>query len=413
MSPVAPSTRPPIPATDPTPRPSPPPWAVIVLGALTAFAPMSIDMYLPAFPAIGRDLGAGGAEVQLSLVVFFAGLALGQLVWGPVSDRLGRRGPLLAGIALYVAASIGCAQAGSIGALVAWRALQGWSGCAGIVLARSMVRDAFAPDQIARVFSRLTLVLGAAPVLAPLAGGWLAGHVGWRAVFGVLTVFGLACLAGAAALPETLPAGARSAHPRPGRAALATYIALLRDPGYVRYAAVGALTSAAMFAYIVAAPGVLISRFGVAPEHFGLYFGANAIGLIGASQVNHALLARRSPESLLRHGVATLLVGSGLLLAAAAASDLRLIVPALFVAIASLGFSGPNVVALALRHQAGRVGAAAAMLGSSQFWIAGTAGAAVSALPAGSAAAMAGVMTACAALALALLPAAPREAAAA
>ncbi len=185
------------PASGPVPGASPPVptwlrvWRLLVLGLLTAFAPMSIDMYLPAFGQIGQDLRASPGAVQATLVVFFVGLALGQLFWGPLSDRLGRKRPLLAAIALYVLASLVCLLAGHIGTLIAWRALQGLSGCAGIV------RDSFAPEQVARVFSRLTLVLGLAPILAPLAGGWLVQHADWRWVFGVLAGFGLLCLLGA------------------------------------------------------------------------------------------------------------------------------------------------------------------------------------------------------------------------
>jgi DHA1 family bicyclomycin/chloramphenicol resistance-like MFS transporter len=333
---------------------------------------MSIDMYLPAFGQIGQDLHASPGEVQATLVVFFVGLALGQLFWGPLSDRLDRKRPLLAAIALYMLASLGCALASHIEQLISWRALQGLSGCAGIVLARSMVRDWFAPEQVARVFSRLTLVLGLAPILAPLAGGWLVQHADWRWVFGVLVGFGLLCLLGTLTLPESLPADRRMGRefdlapdlaigptlgPRLGRSLghikasnhasqtavpdnltagvalagpaveaasrrddhpLRTYRALLRDPSYWPQAAIAALTQASMFAYIIAAPTVLIGLYGVAPEHFGFYFGANALGLIAASQLNHALLGRFGMARLLGFGVNTLALASAALLLVAA-----------------------------------------------------------------------------------------------
>jgi DHA1 family bicyclomycin/chloramphenicol resistance-like MFS transporter len=393
-----------------------------VLGLLTAFAPMSIDMYLPAFGQIGQDLRASPGAVQATLVVFFVGLALGQLFWGPLSDRLGRKRPLLAAIALYVLASLVCLLAGHIGTLIAWRALQGLSGCAGIV------RDSFAPEQVARVFSRLTLVLGLAPILAPLAGGWLVQHADWRWVFGVLAGFGLLCLLGALTLPESLPVSRRlgrskasdgsgqAAAPdlRPVGGALAgvaedaaarrddhplrTYRALLRDRSYLPPAATAALTQASMFAYIIAAPTVLIGLYGVAPEHFGFYFGANALGLIAVSQLNHALLGRFGMARLLGFGVNALALASTalLLVAASGLGGLWGLLPPLFICVAALGFCAPNAVAAALAHQAQRAGSAAALLGSMQFWLAGAAGSVVAALPQHAAWPMAAVLACCA-----------------
>lgn len=407
-------------APSPAPLPSTPAspgkwrqaWIIGVLGVLTAFAPMSIDMYLPAFGRIGADLHASQGAVQLSLVVFFAGLALGQLFWGPMSDRRGRKAPLLAGIALYVLASAGCMAAGSIDALIAWRALQGLSGCAGIVLARSMVRDSFAPQQVARVFSRLTLVLGVAPILAPLAGGWLVQHAGWRQVFDVLLVFGVLCLAAALTLPETLPAARRHQQPRAVHAALRVYASLLRDGDYLRSALVAALTQSCMFAYILASPAVFMGQYGVAPEHFGYFFGANAAGLIAASQVNHALLPRVGLDRMLRVGVSILAVSSVCLLLAAVTGvgGLWTLVPPLFASIASLGLCGPNILARALASQGERAGSAAAMLGSLQFWVAAAAGTLVASLPGRPAAGMALVLAACAWAAWVLHRAATRHA---
>ena len=386
-------------------------WIIGVLGVLTAFAPMSIDMYLPAFGRIGADLHASQGAVQLSLVVFFAGLALGQLFWGPMSDRRGRKAPLLAGITLYGLASAGCMSAASIDALIAWRALQGLSGCAGIVLARSMVRDSFAPQQVARVFSRLTLVLGVAPILAPLAGGWLVQHAGWRQVFGALLVFGVVCLAAALTLPETLPAARRHQQPRAVHAALGVYASLLRDRDYLRAALVAALTQSCMFAYILASPAVFMGQFGVAPEHFGYFFGANAAGLIGASQVNHALLPRVGLERMLRAGVTLLAVSSVCLLVAAVTGvgGLWTLVPPLFASVASLGLCGPNILARALASQGERAGSAAAMLGSLQFWVAAAAGTLVASQPGRPAVGMAVVLAACAWAAWILHRAAARQ----
>ncbi len=376
-------------------------WMLFVLGALTAFAPMSIDMYLPAFGQIGHALGAGAHAMQLTLVVYFVGLATGQLVWGALADRYGRLRPLRAGIVLYVIASLGCAFATRLDALLAWRALQGLAGCAGIVLARSMVRDAYATEEVARVFSRLALVLGAAPILAPLAGGWLVAHGGWRWVFGVLAGFGVLCLAAVATLPETLPPQLRRS--MAWRSALHGYAALRHDRSYVRHAAVAAITQAGMFAYILASPAVLIGLYRVSPAHFGLYFGANACGLIAVSQLNHALLPRFGMARMLEFGVRALAAASALLVLAALHGGLWWLLPPLFAFVALLGLCMPNALALAMAEQGRRAGSAAALIGTLQYGCAAAAGGLVAWLGGGSAVPMALVMAGCAWTGLALL----------
>ena len=381
-------------------RPAPGAWMVIVLGALTAFAPMSIDMYLPAFGQIGHALGAGANALQLSLVVYFIGLAVGQMAWGSLSDRYGRLRPLRAGIVLYIVASLGCASATRIDVLLACRALQGLSGCAGIVLARSMVRDRYAGNAVARVFSRLALVLGLAPILAPLAGGWLVAHGGWRWVFGALAAFGALCLAAVATLDETLPPALR--HRQTLRDAIASYATLRRDRHFMRHAALAAVTQAGMFAYILASPAVLIGLYGVTPQHFGLYFGANAAGLIVASQINHALLPRFGMARLLALGVRALAAAAVLLVLSAALGGLRWLLPPLFAFVALLGFCMPNAMALALSTQGRRAGSAAALIGSLQYGLAACAGGLVALLQGGTALPMALVMAACAGAGLAL-----------
>lgn len=376
---------------------------ILILGALTAFAPMSIDMYLPAFTALQHDLRTTPDAVQRTLVVFFLGLSLGQAFWGPVSDRYGRKRPLLLGIALYVVASIGCVFAATIDSLLFWRLLQALGGCAGIVIARSMVRDLYTPVDAARVFSRLTLVLGAAPILAPLAGAWIVTASGWRAIFGVLAVFGAACWFAALALPENLPAAARSsASQRPVRTALRTYAELSRDRRYIGFALSGALGQSAMFAYIAGAPFAFMQVFGLSPAQFGWLFGLNALGLIAASQINHALLARHPSAWLLTRALRSLALWAVAMLAFAASGlgGFWGIAVALFIALSSLGFSFPNATALALAHQAGRVGSAAAMLGSLQFAFATLSGTAVSLFALHGAAPMAGVFCLCACAAL-------------
>jgi DHA1 family bicyclomycin/chloramphenicol resistance-like MFS transporter len=375
---------------------------ILTLGAMTAFAPMSIDMYLPGFTALQQDLHTTPDAVQRTLVVFFLGLALGQAFWGPVSDRFGRKRPLFLGIVLYALASLGCAMATSIEALLAWRMLQALGGCAGIVIARSMVRDLYEPIDAARVFSRLTLVLGAAPILAPMAGAAIVQTSGWRAIFLALAAFGLACLLAALSLPESLAPGARSsAQQHPVRNALRTYLELLRDRRFIGFALSGALGQSAMFAYIAGAPFVLMQVYGLSPAQFGWVFGANAMGLIAASQINHALLSRVASKALLRRALISLTIWAALMvvLAALGAGFWAVVIP-LFLALASLGFSFPNATALALAHQAGRVGSAAALIGSIQFTLAALSGSAVGMFTARSPLPMAGVFCVFAGLAL-------------
>jgi DHA1 family bicyclomycin/chloramphenicol resistance-like MFS transporter len=369
---------------------------IVVLGTLTAFGPLSIDMYLPGLPAIARDLGADPALIQLTLSLFFIGLAVGQALYGPLSDRFGRRRPLLVGCALYAAASAACALAPTAQALVAARLLQALGGSAGMVLARSVVRDRFDAQESARVFSLLMLVMGLAPITAPLIGGQLLAFVGWRAIFWVLCGFGLLCLLMVAlALPESLPAERRSG--AGVGAALRTYGRLLRDRQLLGFALAGGLTSAAMFAYIAGSPFVVIELYGVSPQQYGWIFGANALGLILASQLNRRLLARRSGEAIVR---ATLLASAGaaLLLVLAAATGLgglpALLAP-LFVCIAAGGLVGPNTTAAALAPHAGAAGSASALLGALSFLIGTGTTVLVATLQNGTALPMAGVMAAC------------------
>lgn len=372
---------------------------ILVLGALTAFAPLSIDMYLPSLPTLERELAAPAAAVKLTLSAFLIGLALGQLAYGPLSDRFGRKGPLISGVALYIAASIGCAYAGSVEALIALRVLQALGGCAGMVITRAIVRDMVEGAEAARLFSTLMLVMGVAPILAPLLGGYVLIWFGWPAIFWFLALFGAACLAGIAlALPETRPPAQRT---RGGlRATLATYGRLLISRRFLGFVLSTGFPASGMFVYITASPHLLIETYGVPAEAYGWIFGVNAAGLIGASQVNRLLLRRRSVERTLALGVAIYLAGALALLAVAlvGAGGLPALLVPLFLIIASLGLIMPNAAAAALAGEAAHAGSASALIGTIPFVIGALAGAAVAALPTGSALAMAGVIAGCAAL---------------
>lgn len=380
-----------------------PPW-IILMGALTAIAPLSIDMYLPAFPAIAADLHATG-QVELTLAAFFIGVALGQLFYGPISDRFGRKPPLYVGLSLFVLASIGAAASQSIEALVAWRLLQGLSGCAGMVIARAIVRDRCAPQEAAKAFSLLMLVMGLAPILAPLLGSLLLQFAGWRALFGVLTVFGTLCLLFVwKPLGESLdPAHARPLAIGP---VLRAYFGLLGHRPFMAYTLASGLAFAGMFAYIAGSPFVLMQLHGLTPQQYGWMFGANAFGLIAASQVNMWLLRRHDMTTLLRAGLMAAAL-AGLFLAGLAVlglASLPLLLGGFFVFATSLGFIAPNAGASALADQGAQAGTASALMGALQFGLGTLAGSSMSLWHDGSALPL-GVMMGVCGLAAFILPA--------
>lgn len=373
---------------------------LLILGALTAFGPLAIDLYLPAFPALAQAFGTDVEHVQLSLATYFVGLALGQLAYGPVIDRFGRRGPLLFGIVLFCIASLGCALATSLEQLMVARFVQAVGGCVGMVASRTVVRDLCDPPTTAKVFSQLMLVMGLAPILAPAIGALLLEQAGWMSIFVLLSLFSAVC--GVAVyrwLPETYPAGLARV---PLGRALPQYLRLLRDRTFMGHTFAGGFAMAGMFAYIAGSPFVFIDLYGVAPSHYGWLFGANAAGFILMAQVNARLIRLHGPQYwLLRwsalHGLAGLVL-LGVALAHPAA--LVWLLPPLFGSIATLGGMVPNATACALAGQGENAGSASALLGSVQFGIAALASAAVGALHDGSAVPMAGVMAASAVVSL-------------
>lgn len=339
----------------------------LVLGALTAFAPLSIDMYLPSLPSIQRELGTTAANTQLTLASFFAGLGVAQLAYGPLADRFGRKPPLYVGLVLYVLASLGCGVAPSIETLIVLRFVQASGGAAGIVIARAVVRDRYEGREVARMLSLLMLVMGAAPILAPMIGAAVLQVASFRWIFYLLAAFGALCLLLVFAfLPETLAVRSTSIDvPTLNR----EIRALLRDRAFVTFTLTGAFSQAGMFAYIATSPFVFIELFRVSPQQYGWFFGANAFGLIASSQINRRLVATRRPSILLRRASFVSAAAGTLLtvLALLGSPSLPLVASSLFLFVASLGFVNPNAVALAMDAQGSRAGLASALLGSVQF----------------------------------------------
>ncbi|WKV84606.1 multidrug effflux MFS transporter [Pseudomonas sp. B24_DOA] len=368
---------------------------ILILGALSAFGPLAIDFYLPAFPAMASAFGTDEQHVQLTLAAYFLGLSLGQLAYGPISDRFGRRLPLLSGVALFTLASLACAYAPSLEWLIGARFVQALGGCAGMVISRAVVADKCDAVGSAKVFSQLMLVMGLAPILAPMLGGLLVNTTGWQSIFLVLTGFSAAAgLAVALGLPESMPAHV----PRqPLSGALRQYARLVKDSVYLGHALTGGIAIAGMFAYIAGSPFVFIKLYGVPAEHFGWLFGTNAAGFILVAQVNARLLAKRGPAFLLVRAVWVYFLAGLTLLAVSAMRPEALwpfLIP-LFICIASLGCIIPNASACAMNGQGARAGSASAMLGCLQFSIAAGAAALVGVLHDGSAVPMAMVISLC------------------
>ena len=381
----------------------------VILGALTAMGPLAIDMYLPALPTIAREMASSTASVQVSLAVYFIGIACGQAFYGPFSDRWGRKRALYFGLTLFSASSVGCAMAGDVTALIALRFLQALGGCAPLVVPRAVVRDYFDQRGSVRMLSVLMLVMGLAPILAPLIGGQLLVNFGWRSVFWVLAAYGAFWLVIVTMfLPESLPPARR----RRQRAVdvVATYLGLLRDRTYIGYVLTGALIFAGLLAYISGSPFVFIELFRVPPEQYGLFFGVNAIGIIVASQVNRWLANKYDARHIIG-AVLPVSVTAGAVLLIDAATGFGgfagILVP-LFFYIATHGFIMPNTTALAMAPHGAVAGSASALLGTVQFVLGASAGALLGALGNGTAVPLAAVIAGCAALAFVTYQSLPR-----
>jgi len=343
---------------------------VIVLGSVNAIGPLSIDMYLPAFPEITRALDTSASSVQLTLTACVAGLALGQLVMGPLSDRLGRRVPLIAAMVTYSVASLLCASASSVEMLIAMRFVQGLAGAGGLVISRAVVRDLYSGAAAVRLFSSLMLVTGLAPILAPLAGAQLLGITPWEGIFVTLSILSaLIAVLAAVGLRETLPAERRSTSGR--RRTVQTMAALLRDHSFLGYALASGLTFGALFAYISGSSFVLQRIYGMSPQLYSLAFAMNGLGLIAASQVNARVVERVGPTRLLRRALGCVVASALALLVVVSVGGLTVwaVLAPMFVIVSSLAFVLPNATALALADHGTVAGTASALLGVIQFLV--------------------------------------------
>jgi len=363
---------------------------------MIGLGPLSIDMYLPSFPTIEREFGAVSGSLQLTLATYFVGLAAGQAFYGPISDRFGRKPPLYFGLLLFVLAAIGCAASSTVTQLATFRLLQGLGGCAAMVVTMAIIRDCATGAAAARLFSRLILVMGIAPIIAPLAGGWLLTQFGWRAIFILLASAGTLALVGVHFLLKETRDPAHVV-PLSVPSVLRSYGQLLTDRSFVGYALVGATALTGMFAYIAGSPFVLIEIYGVEAQNFGWFFGANAAGFILGSQINGRLVGRFGATRVLHRSVVIPAVaGLGLAgLALAGWLPLYVLSIGFFAYVGSLGYINPNSMALALASQGHRAGTASALSGSAQFVFATIVGVIMSAWHDGTAWPLACVMAVC------------------
>lgn len=354
--------------TTPSAEPARQPLRVMaILSTLMAFASISTDLYLPALPRMAQALHAKTGQVEWTISGYLVGFSLGQLLWGPISDRYGRRLPVAMGLLLFCLGSAGCALSSSVWAMIAWRALQAVGACAGVVLARAMVRDLFPQDKAAQMLSLLITIMAIAPLIGPLAGGQILILGSWRVIFWLLVAIGLITLATLFTIPETLPAERRAQMPL-GQV-FAGYAALLRDPHVLAYAGIGGFFYLGIYAYIAGTPFAYIDYYHVAPNHYGWLFGAGIVGIMGANMVNAALGERFGSRRLMGFGAA-MAAFSGMLTAITALTGwgglTGLVLPLLLYCTAA-GLIIANSIVGALSRHPDRAGSASALVGAAHY----------------------------------------------
>jgi len=379
-------------------------FLVLILGMLIALSPFSIDMYLPAFGDIAQSLHTSSAQVAQSLSSYFIGLAFGQLLYGPLMDRFGRKVPLYFGLGLYIVASVGCFLSGSLEMLIAMRLFQALGGCAAQVACIAMVRDLFPVKDIAKVYALLFVVLGASPLLAPTAGSYLTLAFGWQSVFIVLLgIAVLVLLASAFFLPESYkPDTSYSLKPGP---IIGNFITVIRNPQFYTYAISGAVAFCGLFAYVAGSPLVFIDVFGLGKREFGWVFAGIAVGFIGAGQVNSLLLKRFKSEQIIPVSVIGQFLLSGIFVVGAISGWFGLTgtIVMIFLILFCVGMTNPNASALSMAPFAKNAGVASALLGAMQLGLGSVSSAAVSAFNGKSAVPLSAIMAASATIALAIL----------
>ena len=338
-----------------------------VLSALMGFASISTDFYLPALPSMATALRAEPGTIELTIAGYLIGFSLGQLLWGPIGDRHGRRRPIAVGLVLFVIGSAGCALAGSAPAIIAWRIVQAVGACAGVVLARAMVRDLYAGSRAAQMLSTLMTVMAVAPLLGPILGGQILAWAGWRAIFWTLVGLGLLTLAALSLLPETLPPERRRMEPM-GQA-LVRYVQLLRERRVLGYALTGGFFYAGIFAYVTGTPFAYIGYHHVPPQLYGVLFGIGIAGIMATNLLNARLVLRFGGDRLLAWGT-SLAACAGIVLAVTTWTGwgglAGLAVP-LFLFISAAGFVVANSIAGALSGFPDRAGAVSALVGAIQY----------------------------------------------
>jgi DHA1 family bicyclomycin/chloramphenicol resistance-like MFS transporter len=377
---------------------------ILVLGALSTISPFSIDMYLPGFPAIAKDLNTSIAHVQLSLTAYLVGIAVGQLVYGPLLDRVGRKLPLYIGMAIYILASLGCAMTTSIHSLIAMRFLQALGGCAGMVAAQALVRDLFPVNKTAQAFSSLTLVIAVSPMIAPTVGGYATIAFGWQGVFIILALLAALIIC---SIYFVLPEGRKadtSISLKP-KAVIGNFYKVLRQQQFLVYATAGGVATAAPFAFIAGSSDVFMNLYHVSEKQYGWIFATVAFAIIGSTQLNHILLKKFRSEQIIR---VTLIYQTviGIFLATGTwygwYNEYGLIAM-MCIFFTGQGLLGPNTTALSLAPFTRHTGSAAALLGSYRMAMGGLVSAAVSALHNHTAMPMIGVMVFCAMMGLIIL----------
>jgi DHA1 family bicyclomycin/chloramphenicol resistance-like MFS transporter len=377
---------------------------ILILGALATISPFSIDMYLPGFPAIAKDLNTTIDQVQLSLTAYLVGIAIGQILYGPLLDRFGRKNPLYVGLSVYVLASIGCAFTQSVGSLVVMRLLQALGGCVGIVAAQALVRDLFPINKIAQAFSLITLVIAVSPMIAPTVGAYVTAWIGWNYVFVVLAVITVLIMI---SVYFFLPSGKKpdpSMSLRPAEV-VRNFYTVIKEPQFAIYTLAGGLATAAPFAYIAGSSDVFINQYGVSERQYGWIFAFIASAMIGSTQLNHVLLKKFKSEQIIKFTLCyQSVIGVVLILGTYYGWYGKLsLIGLMFIFFTGQGLTGPNTSALSLAPFTRLAGSASALMGSWRLGAGAIISALVSVFHDGTALPMVATMSLCAMISLLLL----------